>query len=90
MTVNIRFCGGCNPRYDRGKLAKKIMQKYKDFRFVTNAVEETDALVVLCGCSAVCTDVSACRERHGRIIVCEPDAWDKVCGFLDGIRDKQD
>ena len=25
-TAYIKFCGGCNPRYDRGKLAKELKQ----------------------------------------------------------------
>lgn len=85
MTVNIWFCGGCNPRYDRGDFARRLIQNYPELQFVYNAVQDTDVVILLCGCSAACARVPEDYGTCGRIIVCEAEASDKVRKFLDGI-----
>ena len=30
MKCGVRFCGGCNPRYDRGEALKEIEDRLKD------------------------------------------------------------
>ena len=33
MKVGVRFCGGCNPRYDRGAALRKLKEERKDVEF---------------------------------------------------------
>ncbi len=33
MICGVRFCGGCNPRYDRGKALEKIKEQNEDVDF---------------------------------------------------------
>ena len=50
MKCGVRFCGGCNPQYDRGKAFEEIKNQIKDVDFV-NAVEGVphDLLLVISG-----------------------------------------
>ena len=54
-TVALRYCGGCNPRYDRVALVKRLEGMLPERRFVpaeTGGVY--DAALVVCGCKTKC------------------------------------
>ncbi len=55
MKCGVRFCGGCNPRFDRGKALREIERDVNNMDF-THAVEgETyDRLLVIGGCANCC------------------------------------
>jgi len=55
MKIGVRFCGGCNPRYDRGE-ALDIIRKSKPNDEFVHAVEgeEYDMLLVIGGCTNCC------------------------------------
>lgn len=53
--VGITFCGGCNPRIDRGGIAKKIGELVSEqgYTVVFNR-SDADFIVYISGCSANC------------------------------------
>ena len=59
MTVGIQFCGGCNPRIDRGQIALELQKALvdRDFDVVFNS-PEADFVIFLSGFA---------REIHGMI-----------------------
>ena len=59
MTIGVKFCGGCNPMYDRGKLFEKTEEAYPDHTFETaDDTKEYEKLLVICGCERACADTS--------------------------------
>ena len=55
MKCGIRFCGGCNPHYDRGAASREIRKKMEDIEFENAAEGEPyDCMLVLGGCSNCC------------------------------------
>lgn len=53
--MGVRYCGGCNPRYDRVAAARELERRFPWVRFVPAGTEETwQTVVVLCGCTARC------------------------------------
>jgi hypothetical protein len=72
LRIGVKFCGGCNPVYERRAAYEDIM------RGVTERAERTgagvdferaevgvmyDALLVIGGCASRCADVSGLRSR---------------------------
>jgi hypothetical protein len=55
IKCGVRFCGGCNPRYERGKALKEIEHDVANMNF-THAIEDDpyDVLLVIGGCPACC------------------------------------
>lgn len=55
MKCGVRFCGGCNPGYNRREALNEIEARFKDIDFI-NAVEGVphDLLLVIGGCSSCC------------------------------------
>ena len=55
MKVGIKYCGGCNPRYDRAARVKEICSAnpHWETEYAAEGVEY-DLLLVACGCTARC------------------------------------
>ncbi|MEG1931171.1 MAG: hypothetical protein RR131_08535 [Anaerovorax sp.] len=56
MTCGVKFCGGCNPRYDRGKAFHTIKEHFGE-RVEFLVAEENvnyDFLLVIGGCTNCC------------------------------------
>ncbi|MCD8232627.1 MAG: hypothetical protein LUD14_12630 [Clostridiales bacterium] len=85
MTVNIRFCGGCNPRYDRGAFARRLIRDYPNLTFIYNAETDTDAVILLCGCSAACARVPESFGTFGRVTVRGEEDRGRLYSFLDSL-----
>lgn len=57
MKVGVKFCGGCNPRYDRGGLLRKIKEDFTEVEWITGKKEEIcDYWLLICGCQRGCVD----------------------------------
>ena len=57
MNIGVKFCGGCNPNYDRGGLYQRILKVYPEHSFETaDETKEYDALLVICGCERACAN----------------------------------
>lgn len=59
MRVAVKFCGGCNPRFDRGAAAELLTKKLPELSFRPARDGGHDASIVICGCPA------ACASREG-------------------------
>ena len=54
-TFKIRYCGGCNPEYDRTRLAADLKRELKGIcRFVQGDGPDVDAVLVIHGCMTAC------------------------------------
>lgn len=57
--IGIRYCGGCNPRYDRGAQVRRLLQSLTSVRFTKVRPGETYAAILLiCGCETACVTVT--------------------------------
>lgn len=87
MLCGVRFCGGCNPRYDRGAALREIESHFKDIDFV-NALEGIphDLLLVIGGCSNCCAAYEQFDSKHSAIKMWDKDHISKV---LKEIKEKK-
>ncbi len=67
MKCGVRFCGGCNPRFDRGKAYEEIREALKgELAFEYASEEETYVvLLVIGGCTNCCASYDQYRTRRG-------------------------
>ncbi|MDD3169415.1 MAG: hypothetical protein PHC91_08155, partial [Eubacteriales bacterium] len=63
MLIGVKFCGGCNPRYDRGKAFEAIKKQTQGEAEYVIAQEgmEYDRLLVIGGCTNCCA--SYCQYK---------------------------
>ncbi len=53
--ISITFCGGCNPRIDRGGLAKRVCELINEYGYtVVFNKPDADFIIYISGCSANC------------------------------------
>ena len=55
--VGLRYCGGCNPRYDRVAAVERLQAQLPEVE-LRPAAPGQKAVLVVCGCPARCAGVS--------------------------------
>ena len=66
MNIGIKYCGGCNPHYDRTSVLNKIKRLFKDDKFeYAKENKFYDIIIIIDGCSRACADHSSlkCIEK---------------------------
>ncbi len=58
MKVGIKYCGGCNPKYDRRKALTELQKHFSQVEWVSDSGTICDFWLVACGCARECVDVS--------------------------------
>lgn len=72
MTVAVKFCGGCNPRYDRRAALESLQASLPGLCFrPARPGQPAQALLVLCGCTARCADLTG-LDAPLQVMVCGP------------------
>ena len=61
MKVYLKYCGGCNPLYDRSVIRELLAADFPGITF-TREEGEADRAAVICGCSRACAAVSGEAE----------------------------
>lgn len=58
LRVGIKYCGGCNPEYDRVAILDHIKQSLQDeIETVRPESEDVDLILSVNGCSTACADL---------------------------------
>jgi len=69
VRVGLKYCGGCNPEYDRVALARHIEEKLQGkIAFVTPESEGVGLILAVEGCGTACADLSAFQGMEIRVI----------------------
>jgi hypothetical protein len=69
VRVGLKYCGGCNPEYDRVALVRHIEESLQGkVAFVSPETEDVELIVAVEGCSTACADLSAFQGMEVRVI----------------------
>jgi len=62
LRVGVKYCGGCNPEYDRVALVEQIKERLEGkVSFVPPESDGVDIILVMNGCRTACADLSGFR-----------------------------
>ena len=87
MRVGLKYCGGCNPEYDRVALVRHIEESLQGrVEFVTPESEGVGLILAVEGCSTACADLSAFQGMEIRVIT-NIEAGDR---FIQEIRAQEE
>jgi acyl dehydratase len=76
MVIGIKYCGGCNPLYNRTKRILKLKEANPEHEYVTPSGDVIcDYWVVVCGCSRRCADIRNLRARVKVVVVWDEDSF---------------
>jgi 4-hydroxybutyrate CoA-transferase len=73
--IRIKYCGGCNPGYDRSRLVEQMKIRLKDgVEWVSSETESYDLVIAIQGCETSCADLTEFEGHDVHIINCFEDA----------------
>lgn len=84
MDIGIKFCGGCNPRYNRIQCVEKIKAKFPEHNYVTPKDKKIcDIWVIVCGCTRACADSEDLISLKKKFILKSFKDFDMVRDYLE-------
>ena len=65
LKIGIKYCGGCNPDYDRVALVKVVQKALQGrVKFTPSLEENFDLVLVMQGCKTACADLKPFRGKE--------------------------
>jgi hypothetical protein len=87
--IGIRYCGGCNPGYDRVALVMAFESTVKDlYEFSCHEEEDDDIIVFVNGCPRACADDNSTCRGIPFFSIIEADGFKNLAEWLASIRKK--
>lgn len=88
MRIGVKYCGGCNPRYDRTGLVARLQAALgAGVSWEKAAAEDTpDVVLVVCGCTAACAAHGALSGTHGKLLIRTSEQYDGALEWLRNIK----
>ena len=84
LKIGIKYCGGCNPYYDRVALVKRIESRLQgNVEFVSAANDDVDLVLAVEECNTACADLSSFEGKDIRVITQSEDADEFIQKILD-------
>jgi len=84
-TARLRFCGGCNPGYDRVAAAEKMKRRLLAAGHgVVSADGAAEVVIVFCGCECACADVSG-LDRGRVVFITNAGMAEEMAGLSDQV-----
>lgn len=88
LKCGVRFCGGCNPRYDRGKALATLQEKFKGKVDFVIAEENTlyDLLLVIGGCTNCCAAYEQFEAKEGILKMWDESHIEEIAESINKIK----
>ena len=75
LKIGLKYCGGCNPEYDRVAVKDQIEKSLQDkILFVSPESDDKEMILAIQGCKIACADLSQFQGVKIRKITSEEDA----------------
>lgn len=82
MDIGIKYCGGCNPKYDRKEFLHNL-KRNSNFNFeIADLNKVYDIVIVLCGCNSSCVNHEELKFKLRKILVKSQEDYYEVNKIL--------
>lgn len=79
MVIGIKYCGGCNPVYDRGRRVRSFMEDNPAHEYVTSDTGRVcDVWMVVCGCSRRCVDTKGLKAVRKLALLWDEESFGRL------------
>ncbi len=73
--MGLKYCGGCNPHYDRVSLVEDLKTRLgREIEWVSPEAGDLDLVLAIEGCETACADLRFFEGIEIRIMTCPEDA----------------
>ncbi len=81
--IGIRYCGGCNPYYERVEMIRQVQSATKSgFLFLRHDQRDLDGLILVNGCLRTCATKDLKLRDVPYYSIAEKDDFDKLIEWL--------
>lgn len=89
MKIGVKFCGGCNPGYERGNIVKRICAAFPQVEIEPVREENTyDLILLISGCHAECLSVAAWQLQAPVISIYQERDYERIEKYLHSLNGK--
>jgi hypothetical protein len=89
--VGIKYCGGCNPTYERVEMIEKVRFRLGDqFFFRPIGDEEVEALLLVSGCPRACAGRSMNQGKNICYAITGESGYEALINWLRALGKKGD
>lgn len=90
MNIFVKYCGGCNPRYDRAQIIKRLKEDFNDIHIMTHLNDRTcDFVLVLSGCMTSCVNHEELHGKYGKMVIKDLGKYYKLKSRLEEIKEEE-
>ena len=83
MVIGIKYCGGCNPVYNRRKIVEMILENYPDIIVeYVNDERFYDLALIINGCARACSNHENIKAKNKVFLQSEND-YKKLKNIID-------
>ncbi|MDR1660098.1 MAG: hypothetical protein LBR94_07140 [Desulfovibrio sp.] len=83
IKIRLKYCGGCNPRYDRTAIAAKLRADFPEADIAETAGDGPDHFVaVVCGCPVACASHGDLSGLSGKAILTSEEDYGKLAAAV--------
>lgn len=87
LNIGIKYCGGCNPKYNRSDFTYELIEKYKD-KVEIEPIKHNivyDMVIIMNGCSSRCANISQIKHKGKIFSVAGEEDFILIYGEIDKI-----
>lgn len=79
MEIGVKYCGGCNPNYQRRSIVTRAQSEFPHAHFSSyDPASSYDLVVVICGCMEECFTFSCTNSAHDPVWVRSLQEYDRL------------
>ncbi|MDR2503900.1 MAG: hypothetical protein LBD82_05920 [Deltaproteobacteria bacterium] len=81
--MRVKYCGGCNPRYNRAELTRRLREDFPALRIMeTEEAGPALFVAVLCGCGTACAAHAELNGLAGKMILTSQQDYGDLAAAL--------
>ncbi len=89
--IGIKYCGGCNPGYERVEMMERVQFRFSDrFLFLRHDEPDIDALILTCGCPRACAGENLDIAKIPQCLITGEDDLHSLIDWLKSLDRKGD
>jgi 4-hydroxybutyrate CoA-transferase len=87
LKIAVKYCGGCNPRFDRKALVAELLAEFPQLVAVKADDPGADLGLVVGGCTRGCAANAAVYGSNGKFILCAQGEYPALCAWVTRMLD---
>jgi len=88
MNIGIKYCGGCNPRYDRVDIVSRLKKDVGMDHSIEVAKQEViyDIVIILCGCASACASHKNLQAKYEKVCITTEREYIKLINVIEKVK----